>query len=161
MSSMKEACRNAFMGASSRLVEAVFKCSMQCTADQLGNLYSIINRRRGEVLKEEIWEGSTLFHIECTLPVVESFGFANDLRKNTSGAVANPQLVFSHWSLLDIDPFFQPKTLDEREEMGDVHHEGRNIAKRYIDDVRRRKGLPVDEKIVVAAEKQRNLSKNK
>ena len=30
------------------------------------------------------------------LPVVESFGFAGDLRKQTSGA-AHPQLVFSHF----------------------------------------------------------------
>ena len=94
MSGMKEACRRSFMTASCRLVEAVYKCSMQCTSDQLGNLYSIISKRRGKVLREEIWEGSNLFHIECTLPVVESFGFADDLRKSTSGAVQYPQLVF-------------------------------------------------------------------
>ena len=36
-----------------------------------------------------------------------------------------------------------------------------NQARKYMNDVRRRKGLYVDEKIVEHAEKQRTLSKNK
>ena len=30
-------------------------------------------------------------------------------RKQTSG-LAMPQLVFSHWDILDIDPYWEPKT---------------------------------------------------
>jgi ribosome assembly protein 1 len=47
-----------------------------------------------------------------------------------------------------------------REEFGEVTNEV-NIARKYIDDTRRRKGLPLGEKIVIHAEKQRTLKKNK
>ena len=36
-----------------------------------------------------------------------------------------------------------------------------NVARKYMNDVRRRKGLKVEEKIVEFAEKQRTLTKNK
>ena len=36
-----------------------------------------------------------------------------------------------------------------------------NLARRHIDDVRRRKGLLVEEKVVVDAEKQRTLGRAK
>ena len=39
-----------------------------------------------------------MFLIEAVIPVVESFGFAEDIRKKTSG-LASPQLVFSHWEV--------------------------------------------------------------
>ena len=45
-------------------------------------------------------EGTNLFQVHATLPVVESFGFANEIRKRTSG-LASPQLVFSHWEVID------------------------------------------------------------
>jgi adenylate kinase len=35
--------------------------------------------------------------------------------------------------------------------------DGENIARKYMNDVRRRKGLPVEEKLVEHAEKQRKL----
>jgi elongation factor 2 len=40
---------------------------------------------------------SDLTKIQGYLPVSESFGFTEDLRKNTSGQ-GFPQLVFSHWA---------------------------------------------------------------
>ena len=36
-----------------------------------------------------------------------------------------------------------------------------NIARKYMNDVRRKKGLAVDEKLVEFAEKQRTVSKKK
>lgn len=36
-----------------------------------------------------------------------------------------------------------------------------NLARKNMDSVRRRKGLMVEEKVVVAAEKQRTLTRNK
>ena len=59
--------------------------------------------------------------------------------------------------------FFQPTTIAEREEHGEIRHENqvKNIAKEYIDQVRARKGLDLNKKIVVNAEKQRTLSKKK
>jgi ribosome assembly protein 1 len=109
-------------------------------------------------------EGTTTFEISAHLPVVESFGFADDLRKQTSGAATSPQLVFSHWEVLEADPFFRPLSEQEREEFGDTLHEGqggRNLARGYVDAVRGRKGMPVERKIVAHAEKQRTLSRKK
>ncbi|VDK79535.1 unnamed protein product [Cylicostephanus goldi] len=93
------------------------------------------------------------------MPVVESFSFCDHLRKNTSG-MASAQLEFSHWQLIDEDPYWQPSTLEEMEEFG-VKGDSPNHARGYMDAVRRRKGLPTDDVIVVSAEKQRNLKKNK
>ena len=98
--------------------------------------------------------------ITALLPVVESFGFAEDLLTTTSGAATSPQLRFSHWETIDEDPFFQPRTEEEREELGEVVFE-QNLSRRLMDRTRRRKGLAVDEKIVVHAEKQRNRARKK
>jgi ribosome assembly protein 1 len=43
-------------------------------------------------------EGTPLFVVQCVMPVVHSFGFADEIRKRTSGT-AFPQLVFSHWEV--------------------------------------------------------------
>ena len=60
-----------------------------------------------------------------------------------------------------MDPFFVPTTEEEREEWGE---EGQgvgaaNLAKRLIDAVRRRRGLPVEEKVVESATKQRTRAR--
>ena len=62
-------------------------------ADVLGKVYGVIARRRGRIVSEEMKEGTTFFTVRALLPVVESFGFAEEIRKRTSGA-ASPQLVF-------------------------------------------------------------------
>ncbi|KAB7503876.1 Elongation factor-like GTPase 1 [Armadillidium nasatum] len=85
--------------------------------------------------------------------------FENSHQRLTSGE-AIPQLVFSHWEILPIDPFWEPQTTEEVTHWGDKA-DSENIARNYINDVRRRKGLPTDDKIVASAEKQRTLSKNK
>eukprot|EP00743_Colponemidia_sp_Colp-15_P008611 GILK01009370.1.p1 GENE.GILK01009370.1~~GILK01009370.1.p1 ORF type:complete len:1052 (-),score=185.23 GILK01009370.1:177-3332(-) len=159
MSAMKEACRHAFLCCSTRLVEAVYSLHLQTTQEVLGKVYGVLSKRRGEVLKEDMREGTNVFTIEALLPVVESFGFAEELRKKSSGA-ASPQLVFSHWQIVPIDPFYQPTTEEEIEEFGDQTF-APNLARKYMDVTRKRKGLPVDEKVVQHAEKQRTLGRNK
>ena len=59
-----------------------------------------------------------------------------------------------------VDPFFVPTTEEEREEWGEEAVNMTNIARRLIDAVRRRKGLPVEEKVVKQATKQRTLKRN-
>lgn len=129
----------------------------------MGKLYAVLSKRRADVLCDDMLEGTQTYVITANLPVAESFGFAEDLRKQTSGAAASPQLLFSHWQLIEDDPFFVPSTDKEREEFGDTVYEGqiKNIARQYMEAVRVRKGLPVEKKIVVHAEKQRNLSRKK
>ncbi|KAG7379146.1 Elongation factor-like GTPase 1 [Phytophthora pseudosyringae] len=158
ISIMRTSCLMAFVKQPVRLVEAVYECTVQCQAEQLGKLYSVISKRRGDIYSEELSDGTALFTVKAHLPVVESFGFATDLLIQTSGAASNPQLVFSHWSIIDMDPFFQPQTEEEREDYGERVYE-HNYVRRYIEAVRKRKGLSRDEKIVVHAEKQRTLKR--
>ncbi|RHY84940.1 hypothetical protein DYB37_009546 [Aphanomyces astaci] len=160
ISTMKSGCRNAFIQQPVRLVEAMYLCTVQCHAEQLGKLYSVFAKRRAKVLSEELTDGSALFRIEAHLPVVESFGFATELLKNTSGNASNPQLIFDHWTTMDEDPFFQPHTDEEREDFGERIDE-HNAVRRLIEMVRKRKGLAREEKVVVHAEKQRTLGRNK
>ena len=58
------------------------------------------------------------------------------------------------------DPFWVPSTEEELRHFGEKADTD-NLARRYMNAVRRRKGLHVDEKIVEHAEKQRTLKKNK
>ena len=92
--------------------------------------------------------------------IIESFGFASELLRQTSGFATNPQLVFSHWSTIEEDPYFQPQTEEEREDFGERVHE-QNFVGKYIDVMRMRKGLATEKKIVQSATKQRTLTRNK
>jgi hypothetical protein len=46
-------------------------------AEVLGRLYGVISRRRGTILDEQLREGTNVFAITASLPVAESFGFAD------------------------------------------------------------------------------------
>ena len=74
---------------------------------------------------------------------------------------ASASLMLSHWERLQVDPFFVPVTEEEREEFGE---EGQgvgtaNLARTVIDEVRRRKGLPTDKKVVEVSTKQRTRAR--
>lgn len=58
------------------------------------------------------------------------------------------------------DPFWVPTTEEEYLHFGEKA-DSENQARKYMNAVRKRKGLYVEEKIVEHAEKQRTLSKNK
>jgi ribosome assembly protein 1 len=60
--------------------------------------------------------------------------------------------------MLDLDPFWVPTTEEELEDLGEKSDRA-NIAKLYMDAVRKRKGMFIDKKIVEFAEKQRTLKK--
>ena len=45
----------------------------------------MLGRRRARVVMEEMREGSDLFSIHAYLPAQASFGFANDMRRQSSG----------------------------------------------------------------------------
>ena len=75
----------------------------------------------------------------------------------TSGE-AMPQLLFSHWEILDVDPYWEPQTTEELAHWGQKA-DSENLPRKYINAVKKRKGIWIDEKIVEFAEKQRTLSK--
>uniref|UniRef100_A0A182Q2S6 Elongation factor EFG domain-containing protein n=1 Tax=Anopheles farauti TaxID=69004 RepID=A0A182Q2S6_9DIPT len=124
-----------------------------------GKLYAVIGRRHGRIQSADLIEGSGQFDVTAVIPVIESFNFATEIRKQTSG-LAMPQLVFSHWETVDIDPHWVPSTEEEYLQYGEKA-DFTNVARVYMDAIRERKGLPVEKKLVEFAEKQRTLSKNK
>ena len=62
--------------------------------------------------------------------------------------------------MIPSDPYWVPSTEEELLHFGEKA-DYENQARKYMNDVRRRKGLFVEEKTVEFAQKQRTLSKNK
>ncbi|KAI0834841.1 P-loop containing nucleoside triphosphate hydrolase protein [Hypoxylon sp. FL0890] len=156
---VQQCIRQGFLDWSPRLMLAMYSCEIQASTEVLGRVYEVLTRRRGRVLSEQMKEGTPFFTIQSVIPVAESFGFADEMRKRTSGA-AQPQLIFAGFEVLvDEDPFWQPFTEDDLEDLGELA-DRENVAKRYMDGVRRRKGLLVEGRGErVAAEKQKTLKR--
>lgn len=158
MSTFRESCKQALLDWSPRLMLAMYSCDIQASTEVLGKVHAVLAKRRGKIISEEMKEGTSFFTVGSLLPVVESFGFADEIRKRTSGA-ASPQLIFKGFELFDLDPFWVPRTEEELEDLGEKG-DRENVAKRYMDAVRKRKGLFVTQRIVENAEKQRTLKSN-
>ena len=156
--SIKDCCRKAYLCAEPRLYEAYYLCVFQINQDLVGKIYSVFGKRRGEIINEIPSEESIKSTIEAILPVAESFGFVEEIRKKSSG-MTNPMLQFYKWKILNVDPF----DIASEEDILNygVNVDTKNIAKNYINKIRQRKGLLTDEKLVSNADKQRNLAKKK
>ena len=145
-----------------RLVEPVLLCEVSAaTAEALSGVYAALGRRRARVLRETAREGGGVFSVHAHLPAQGALGLADDLRARSSGA-ASASLMLSHWERLAVDPFFVPKTEVEREELGEEGQGGGggpNLARRLVDAVRERKGLPVAARVVESATKQRTRAR--
>ncbi|KAH0290751.1 P-loop containing nucleoside triphosphate hydrolase protein [Aureobasidium namibiae CBS 147.97] len=155
--STRDSIRQGFLDWSPRLLLAMYSCEIQASAEVLGRVYAVITRRRGRIISESLLEPSPNFTILALLPVAESFGFSDEIRKRTSGA-ASPQLIFEGFEMLDEDPFWVPRTEEEIEDLGEKGDRD-NVAKRYVDTVRERKGLFVQRKVVEHGEKQKTLKR--
>ncbi|KAL4795871.1 P-loop containing nucleoside triphosphate hydrolase protein [Aspergillus venezuelensis] len=154
---VRESISQGFLDWSPRIMLAMYSCEIQASTEVLGRVYGVITRRRGRILSETMKEGTPFFTILALLPVAESFGFAEEIRKRTSGA-AQPQLIFAGFEALDQDPFWVPATEEELEDLGEFADK-ENVAKVYVDAVRARKGLFVAGKKLIDAEKQKTLKK--
>lgn len=155
---VRDSLRIGFLDWSPRLLLAMYSCEIQASTEVLGRVYGVLTRRRGRIMAESMNEGTPFFTIVSVLPVAESFGFSDEIRKRTSGA-ASPQLIFNGYEMLDMDPFWVPSTEEELEDLGELADK-ENVAKRYMDAVRKRKGLHVaGKKLVESAEKQKTLKR--
>ncbi|THC92229.1 hypothetical protein EYZ11_008290 [Aspergillus tanneri] len=154
---VRDSISHGFLDWSPRIMLAMYSCEIQASTEVLGRVYGVITRRRGRILSEIMKEGTPFFTILALLPVAESFGFAEEIRKRTSGA-AQPQLIFAGFEALDEDPFWVPATEEELEDLGELA-DRENLAKRYMDAVRRRKGLVIQGRKLIDAEKQKTLKK--
>lgn len=158
MTTIRDKIHELFLDWSPRIMWAMYTCDIQTSMEALGKVYAVVQQRQGKIISEEMKEGTPFFQIVAHIPVVEAFGFSEDLRKKTSGA-AQPQLMFSGFECIDLDPFWVPTTEAELEELGDTADK-ENVARRHMNYIRRRKGLFIDEKVIQNAEKQRTLKRN-
>ena len=113
----------AKMTATPRYQEPIYLCNIATPSDVMSGVYHCFSQRRGVVFNEESVQGTPLLEVKAYLPVSESFGFTAHLRSLTSGQ-AFPQCTFSHWDLINQDPF-DPKSK----------------AYTITTDIRKRKGL--------------------
>ena len=169
LSAFRQAIRCALLTRPVRLVEGYFKLSLHSSLEGLGPLYNILSKRRGRVEKDTMVDGTDLLLIEALIPQAEAFGLTQELLLKSSGNVTAPEMIFSHYELLDEDPFWIPSSLEEREDYGEILTSGdsstgvaKHRALAYLRKTRRRKGLAIDEeKILKDGEKQRTLARKK
>ena len=90
----------------------MFLVEIQCPESAIGGIYSVLNRRRGQIFSEEQRIGTPMFTVKAYLPVAESFGFNSDLRQATGGQ-AFPQSVFDHWEVMNGSPLEKGGKLEE------------------------------------------------
>ncbi|KAK9326045.1 P-loop containing nucleoside triphosphate hydrolase protein [Lipomyces orientalis] len=100
---MRRVVYAATLLAEPRIQEPVFLVEIQCPESAIGGIYSVLNKKRGQVLSEEQRPGTPLFTVKAYLPVNESFGFTGELRQATGGQ-AFPQMVFDHWATMTGSP---------------------------------------------------------
>jgi len=94
----------AQMASGPKILEPMYLVEITVPQQAHSGVFNTLNTKRGEV--ESITErpGTPITLIRAYLPVLESFGFTELLRKNTGGR-AFPQMKFSHWKPLGGDPF--------------------------------------------------------
>ncbi|KAH3762747.1 elongation factor 2 [Pelomyxa schiedti] len=119
----KRCYHGCMLTAEPRLLEPIFLADITVPESAIGGIYAVLNKRRGHVIGSEQRPGTPLHMIRAYLPVLESFGFTEDLRSHTAGQ-AFPQCVFDHWSVL-----------------GGTGANAETVTNKVVADVRRRKGL--------------------
>ena len=92
------ATRRAFLGsfltANPVLLEPIYKIGVSVPAQWVGDVSSIITRKRGRIVSSE--QKGPVSMITGYIPVAETFGLAAEMRSATSGH-AFWQCTFDHW----------------------------------------------------------------
>jgi len=91
------------IASSPQMMEPMYLVDITVLQTAHSGVYSTLNARRGIIDKIEDRIGTPMTQIQAFLPVKESFGFTENLRKNTGGQ-AFPQMKFSHWQHMTGDP---------------------------------------------------------
>lgn len=116
----------SMLTASPRLMEPIYLVDIQCPSDISGSIYSVMARKRGQVISEDHDPDTQICNLKAHLPVAESIGFTSFIRSETGGK-AFPQCSFSHWDIINDDPLTP----------GTKSYE-------IVREVRKRKGMPED-----------------
>jgi ribosome assembly protein 1 len=166
VSSVRSGIRCGMLSRPARLMEGHLRLTLHSSLSGLGALYQVLSKRRGKVIEDSMVDGTDLLMITALIPQAEAFGLTPELFEKTSGEVTAPEMLFSHWERLDVDPFWIPTSEEEREDFGELQKAGDtstgldNTAVQYIRQVRKRKGLIVDSsRTIQNAEKQRTLKR--
>lgn len=113
ISCMRNVCRKAIMQRGRpRIYEVMLRLELQCDQSVLGKIYSVLQKRRTQIVSENVRNVTNTFVIEGLIPASESLGLAQDLRSKTSGGVIF-HLQFSHWEMNTDDPFPEVSMTDE------------------------------------------------
>ena len=115
MPAVRRAIFGSFLTADSAILEPIYRIQVSVPAQWVGNISSIINRKRGRILSSG-QKGAVLL-VDGYIPVAETFGLAADIRSATSGH-AFWQSQFSHWEKVP-----------------------ENVAAPVISEIRKRRGL--------------------
>lgn len=129
MPPMKRAMSCCQLRSEPCLLEPIYLVDITVPDNAQNGVYNTITTRRGTVIEQNQQAGTPILQIKAHVPVMESFGFTELLRKNTSGQ-AFPQMIFSHWAKLDGNP------LDDK-----------GIASKTMDAVRAKKGLKAEKPV--------------
>ena len=116
MPATRRALYGSFLTANPIILEPIYKIGVTVSAQWVGDVSSIIIRKRGRITSSE--QKGPLTVVTGYIPVSETFGLAAELRSATSGH-AFWQTQFDHWE----------KTPD-------------SIAQTVIEETRKRRGMP-------------------
>ncbi|GMH77375.1 hypothetical protein TrRE_jg3188 [Triparma retinervis] len=159
-----QAMRACCLSLRTVVYEPYCMCEFQSTLSSSSHAYACISKRRGKVRSEDMLEGTDLIGIKAVIPMADMGGITRELLERSSGEATAPIVEFDHWGECEGDPFWRPKEEEEREEHGEGQAMGDNISGKQVRRTRKRKGLRAvyeEEKIVVEAEKLRNLKTKK
>ncbi len=118
MPAMRRALLGSFLTAKPVLLEPVYKIGVSVPAQWVGEVSSILNRKRGRIVSST--QKGNLTMITGYIPVAETFGMSTEMRSATSGH-AFWQSQFDHWE----------KTPE-------------SLAAVTIEDIRKRRGLSLE-----------------
>lgn len=81
LTSTRDYIHEGFLDWSPRIMLAMYSCEIQASVEVLGKVYAVVQQRRGRIVSEEMKEGTSFFTIKAQVPLVEAFGFSEDMRK--------------------------------------------------------------------------------
>ncbi|VEU21395.1 DEKNAAC102388 [Brettanomyces naardenensis] len=100
---VRNACHSAIMTATPRLLEPVYEIEIFCPRIVVNKLTTFLDKRRGSIISKAPLEGTQLYRVIGTVPVIDSVGLETDVRLLTQGK-AMCQLIFNRWQVVPGDP---------------------------------------------------------
>lgn len=71
--------KEVFLQCKPKLLVAAWRCEVLCLVTALGAVHSVVSRRKGFVLKEDVLPDSQFFHLVFLVPAINTLNINNDL----------------------------------------------------------------------------------